>query len=232
LNPDVVFLDFGGTIARQTNTREEAIAASLAMLGHSRPMPDIAKAVATARESTAGRWSNSMSFPEREEFFVGLYQVVAETLGFGGDSRAIGRHLWDTQQDSYSLYDDVLPGLQLLRGQGARLGIISNWDKLNLTDVCRDLGIAQWFDVILPSAQAEADKPDPRIFRLALEMAGAEPQSCVHVGDSYGADVMGARGVGMIGILVQRDGPPNFDCPTVRGLDEVPGLLARLHAGC
>ena len=230
MNPDVVFLDFGGTIAHQTNTREEAIAASLAMLGHSRSLPDIATAVTAAREKYAGLWAHAMSFPQREEFFTGLYEAVAGALGFGGDSRAIGRHLWDTQQDSYFLYDDVLPGLQLLRGQGARLGIISNWDKLNLTDVCRDLGIAQSFDVILPSAQAEADKPDPRIFRLALEMAHAEPQSCVHVGDSYGADVMGARGVGMIGILVQRGGSDaiTFDCPTVRGLDELPGLLPRL----
>jgi HAD superfamily hydrolase (TIGR01662 family) len=228
LSPDVIFLDFGGTIADQTNTREEAVAASLAMLGHSRPMPDIATAVAGAKESVAGRWSNGMSFRAREDFFIGLYQAAAETLGFGVDSRAIGRHLWNTQQDSYSLYDDVLPALQLLRGQGARLGIISNWDKLNLADVCRDLGIAQWFDVILPSAEAGADKPDPHIFRRALEMAHAEAHSCVHVGDSYGADVTGARGVGMIGILVQRDGPASFDCPTVRGLGELPELLHSL----
>jgi FMN phosphatase YigB (HAD superfamily) len=267
LKPEVVFLDFGGTIARQTNTREEAIAASLSMLGHSRPLPDIAAAVTAAREKYSGQWKGAMSVQQRGEFFSGLYAAAARALGFGADSRAVGRHLWDTQQDSYELYPEVMTALRLLRESGVRLGIISNWDKLNLTDVCRDLGslvrqrrppvmhetlpdevrvnsdsagnriplihetsvgITQWFDVILPSAQAEADKPDPRIFRLALEMAHADAQSCVHVGDSYGADVMGARGVGMIGILVQRGGSSNFDCPTVGGLDEVPSLLARL----
>lgn len=229
MRPDVIFLDFGGTIARQTNSREEAIAASLALLGHSRPLSDITAAVAGARGNYASRGPHGMTFPQRQAFFVGLYQAVAYALGCGPDSRSIGEHLWKTQRDSYALYPDVLPALRLLRGDGPRLGIISNWDKLDLTDVCRDLGIAQWFDVILPSAEAEADKPDPRIFRRALEMAGADARSCVHVGDSYAADVMGARGVGITGILVQRDDSgARLDCPTVGGLDELPELLAHM----
>ncbi|UCH32951.1 MAG: HAD family hydrolase [Armatimonadota bacterium] len=228
MKPDVVFLDFGGTIAEQTNTREEAIARSLAMLEEAPALSEIERAMAAAKEKYAGRSSHSLTLPEREEHFIGLYQAVAAALGFGDDSRRIGEHLWETQKDSYALYPEVMLALDSLRAAGARLGIISNWDKLNLADVCRDLAIADRFEVMLPSAEAEADKPDPRIFRRALQLMGAEPEACLHVGDSYGADVKGAQGVGMVGILVHRGGEQQFDCPTVRGLDEIVPLLARL----
>ncbi len=229
MKPQVVFFDFGGTLARQTNTREEAIAASLAMLGHFPPLVRIERAVAVARDEYSGRSPHGLAFAQRQEHFIGLYEIVAAALGFGGDARKIGEHLWETQRDCYALYPEVIAALDALRAAGARLGIISNWDKLDLTDVCRDLGIAERFDVILPSAQAEADKPDPRIFVRALELAGAEARRCVHVGDSPDADVLGARAVGMIGILVQRGrGAARYDCPTVRRLDEIPDLLARI----
>ena len=228
LNREFVFLDFGGTLAYTTNTREKAIVASLAALDHSFTPEQVVPAVATARERFAGRSPGGLTYPQRQEFFIGLYQVVAEALGFGADARKVAEHLWETQQDHYELYPDTMPGLQALRAQGLRLGIISNWDKLNLAVVCRSLGIAAFFDVILPSAEAGADKPDPRIFRRAFELAQVEPELSAHVGDSYSADVQGARGVGIAGILVQREGDLEFDCPTVRGLDEVPDLLGRL----
>lgn len=228
MRPQFVFLDFGGTLACQTNTREDAIIASLVRLGYDVPRAQVGEALAAAREQYAGRSPHGLTFPAREEFFVGMYQAVAESLGFGREARKIGEYLWETQEDSYTVYPDVLPALAALRQAGARLGIISNWDKLNLARVCKDLGIVSWFDVILPSAEAEADKPDPRIFAKALELAGVEAAIAVHVGDSYEADVQGARGVGMTGILVQREGDPTCNCPTVRRLDELPGLLARL----
>lgn len=228
MNAQVVFLDFGGTLARQTNTREEAVAASLAEIGRPVAIADAGRAVAAARERFAGRSPSGLLYAQRQEHFIRLYEVVARELGFDSDARRVGEHLWETQRDSYALYPEAPAALDELRSRGARLGIISNWDKLDLADVCRDLGIARCFDVILPSAEAEADKPDPRIFRRALQLAGAKAESVAHIGDSYGADVQGARGMGMVGILVQRGGGAAFDCPTVRGLDEVADLLARL----
>jgi len=228
MNPRCVFFDFGGTLARQINTREDAIIASLVRLGYDVPPAQVGEALAAVRERYAGRSPHGLTFPAREEFFIGMYQDVAESLGFGREARKIGEYLWETQEDSFAVYSDAVPALEALRQAGMRLGIISNWDKLNLARVCRDLGIAAWFDVILPSAEAEADKPDPRIFTKALELAGVEAAAAVHVGDSYGADVQGAQGVDMTGILVQREAEPACDCPTVRRLDELPDLLTRL----
>ena len=60
------------------------------------------------------------------------------------------------------------------------------------------------------SAELGAAKPDPAIFRAALERLGAAAEDAVHVGDSVEHDVAGARAAGLEAILVARNGarPP------------------------
>ena len=78
-------------------------------------------------------------------------------------------------------------------------------------------------DFILSSCLVGAEKPDPRIFQVALEKAGTRPEETMHVGDQYYADVTGARGVGIVPVLIDRldTFPDQNDCIRVRGLDEV-----------
>jgi putative hydrolase of the HAD superfamily len=68
------------------------------------------------------------------------------------------------------------------------------------------------------------EKPDPRIFRRALERLGAEPSEALHVGDSPEHDLAGARAVGIAALLVDRRGAP---APHVlAGLGTLPHLAA------
>jgi putative hydrolase of the HAD superfamily len=78
---------------------------------------------------------------------------------------------------------------------GLRLAVVSNWD-VALTGYLEQLGLAGHFATVVTSAEAGAPKPDPRIFRLALERLGARPERALHVGDSE-ADEEGARAAGM-----------------------------------
>jgi putative hydrolase of the HAD superfamily len=78
---------------------------------------------------------------------------------------------------------------------GLRLAVVSNWD-VALTGYLEQLGLAPRFDAVVTSAEAGAPKPDPRIFRLALERLGVRPERALHVGDSE-ADEEGARAAGM-----------------------------------
>jgi putative hydrolase of the HAD superfamily len=50
------------------------------------------------------------------------------------------------------------------------------------------------------------EKPDPRIFKWAMEEAGAEPHECLHVGDSPHFDAIPAQQLGMTGVLIDRYG--------------------------
>jgi putative hydrolase of the HAD superfamily len=94
---------------------------------------------------------------------------------------------------------EPLPGVRQavseLERLGLRLAVVSNWD-VALAGYLRQLGLADHFVTVVTSAEAGAPKPDPRIFRLALERLGARPERALHVGDSE-ADDEGARAAGM-----------------------------------
>jgi putative hydrolase of the HAD superfamily len=110
-----------------------------------------------------------------------------------------------------------------------RVGIVSNFYG-NLAAVCREVGLAPFLSVVVDSAQVGCAKPDPRIFRIALEAVGVQPAQAVFVGDSMRRDMAGARGVGMPHIWLRargssEEGPCCPGDPVVGTLEEVRGML-------
>jgi len=94
----------------------------------------------------------------------------------------------------------------------ARLGIVSNFYG-NLARVCDDAGIRPLFSVLVDSAQVGCAKPDPRIFRHALDALGLGPADATFVGDSLSRDMAGARTLGMRHIwLVEETAPAQEPC--------------------
>jgi putative hydrolase of the HAD superfamily len=68
------------------------------------------------------------------------------------------------------------------------------------------LQIAAHFPVIVVSEEVGFWKPDPRIFRIALEQSGCAPDDAIYVGDSAEHDIPGAHAAGMRAVWVNRDG--------------------------
>jgi hypothetical protein len=89
------------------------------------------------------------------------------------------------------------------------------------------LGLFDWFDHVLDSHEWGVEKPDPRLFRHALEVAGASAVRTIHVGDLYHVDVVGARRAGLRdAVLIDAAGLyPAADCPRVSRLEEVAVVL-------
>jgi putative hydrolase of the HAD superfamily len=77
-----------------------------------------------------------------------------------------------------------------------RLGIVSNFYG-NLAAVCDDVGVRPLFGVIVDSAWAGCTKPDPLIFRQAVDGLRVAPAEATFVGDSPPRDMAGARAMGM-----------------------------------
>jgi HAD superfamily hydrolase (TIGR01509 family) len=99
------------------------------------------------------------------------------------------------------------PVLQAL-SERYRLGVVSNFYG-NLEAVCRGAGLASLFAVLVDSHCVGAEKPDPAIFRAALDPLGATPETTVLVGDSLRRDREGARRTGMHFIwMMPPDAPP------------------------
>jgi len=72
-----------------------------------------------------------------------------------------------------------------------------------------------------------ASKPDPQMFRAALEQAGVEAAAAVHVGDQIETDIEGARRAGINPILIDRhSAATDYDtCPRITTLDELPPVI-------
>jgi putative hydrolase of the HAD superfamily len=122
--------------------------------------------------------------------------------------------------------EGVVPALERLRARVPRLVIVSNANG-RLHVVMERLGLARFFDVMLDSHLEGVEKPDPRLFELALEQAGGRPETTLHVGDFYWVDVQGARAAGLHAVLLDSAGLyPEADCPRIRSLGELPDLLA------
>jgi putative hydrolase of the HAD superfamily len=78
---------------------------------------------------------------------------------------------------------------------GLRLAVVSNWD-VGLHDHLARLGFTALVDEIVTSAETGTPKPDPRIFRIALERLDVAASHAVHVGDTSD-DEEGARAAGL-----------------------------------
>jgi putative hydrolase of the HAD superfamily len=104
----------------------------------------------------------------------------------------------------FTPFDDVAPALTAWREQGLRLVVVSNWD-VSLHEVLDRVGIAPLLDGILTSAEAGVSKPSAAIFTRALALADCAPSDALHVGDSFGEDVFGARAAGIEPVLILRD---------------------------
>jgi len=120
------------------------------------------------------------------------------------------------------LFDDALPIIRTLKGRGKILGLVSNLSRA-LDGDCDELGLTPYIDFALTSAEIGAEKPHPPIFLAALERAGVSASEAIHVGDQYHSDVVGAKGVGISPLLLDRDGfwEGVNDCPRIRSLAEI-----------
>jgi putative hydrolase of the HAD superfamily len=77
-----------------------------------------------------------------------------------------------------------------------RLGVVSNFYG-NLEAVCESAGLAPLFAVVVDSQRIGAQKPEPAIFRAALDRLGGTPETTLFIGDSLRRDREGARRLGM-----------------------------------
>jgi len=122
--------------------------------------------------------------------------------------------------------EDIVPALQAFRALGLQLVVVSNANG-RLRHLFDRLDLTRWFDVLLDSHEWGVEKPDPRLFELALEHSGADRARTVHIGDLYHVDIAGARRAGLRNaILVDAAGLyGDADCLRVSRLSEVADLV-------
>jgi putative hydrolase of the HAD superfamily len=206
----LVCLDAGFTLLAPRRTLSEALRGVLAEHGHTVTDEELHRAWEVADRWFWDDYHRPMNDTWGDDARIDATWRQYHSLMLGELGLADERHrLIDTilaaqyAPDSWELYPDVLPAVAELHAAGVKLGIVSDWGS-NLLPIVEGLGLAGEMDFVLASGSVGLSKPDPAFFRLAAARAGIPPGEAVMVGDSYRADVEGARSGGMEGILVRR----------------------------
>lgn len=145
----------------------------------------------------------STSPDESHRFWTNLYTELLSYLGVHDPEAPEVLYQTFSDPSNYDLFPDAVPALDELRTRGVRLGVISNFESW-LGVMLEKLGLTEYFDVLAISGDLGWEKPDPRIFKWAMDEAGTEPHECLHVGDSPHFDAIPASELGMHGVLIDR----------------------------
>ena len=131
----------------------------------------------------------------------------------------------DSYHRVHNLWEDVpaeVPAaLDRLRGR-VRMAVVSNANGTVRAKLAR-VGLAGYFELIVDSHEVGIEKPDPRIFALALERMGVAPAEAAYVGDLYHVDVVGAVAAGLSAFLLDPfDLHQRSSVTRIRSLAELP----------
>lgn len=146
----------------------------------------------------------------------------------GIDDAALARKLAaayaEARRSRHVQFPEALSTLQRL-SRSFRLAMITNGAPRVQRLKLEGSGLAEFFDPVVISGELGVGKPDPSIFRYALEKVGVPAESALMVGNSLTHDVAGAQSAGIRAAWVNRDGspPPHAIRPdlTVATLEEL-----------
>ncbi len=228
-----VFFDLYQTLVHYQPAQEELEAAALESLGIETTAEALRHPILTANEFIYNQFAKKNLSQRSREDLMALYseyqRIVLKEAGIAADEKIVLRLLGMMQQAKMDLilFDDVIPALDGLKKRSLTLGLISNIEQ-NMTAALEKLGLSTRLDIVVTSQDAGFTKPQPEIFQYALKKSGVEPADAVYVGDQYQVDMVGAKSVGIQGILLDRDNyyQEKLDCIKIKNLNE---LVNHLH---
>ena len=152
------------------------------------------------------RWELAGQRPEIAHDFTLLRRVaLGEQLAAFGYDPALaepGIALFVRERSVVTLFDDVRPALERLCREFTLVALTNGNADLEVA------GVSPYFSFCISPAEAGVQKPDPRMFEVALARAGATASRAVHVGDQPLYDVEGARRASLASVWLNRGGAP------------------------
>jgi len=224
--PRAIFFDAGNTLLRMDYA---AIARHLTGRGRPASAVEVEEAELRARvlldrDLAAGLSTESAGTHDRYlRYVLGQLEITDDTeieeiaCWRRGFNRPFG--LW------YLPDPDAATVLAGVRARGVIVGVISNSNGM-VRAIMEAAGLDRHLDLVLDSGVVGVEKPDPRIFHLALEAAGVPAAAATYVGDLYSVDVIGARRAGLDAVLLDPRGHwgPR-DCRIARGLADAARVI-------
>jgi putative hydrolase of the HAD superfamily len=119
--------------------------------------------------------------------------------------------------------------LNKLKGNGYKLGIITNGRGFYQRNKIESLGISNYFKNIVISGSVNMRKPDHSIFHLALKNMNSSVNTSVFVGDNLKADIIPAKEIGMFTILKGNGEKHIYSDSITNDLTEIPKIVNQFN---
>ena len=223
-----VFFDFYNTLATHHPPREEAWVNACREFGINLDAKTLFNSLPAAdmhwRDEDSRSPIDKRSTEEKIDFYAEYATRILHDAGVEV-SREIALQMLAKLREykwEFKVYDDSLPILEELKNRGLIIGLVSNVVK-DMEPTYTELGIQPYLDFKVTSSEVGYDNPRPEIFEAALKKAQVKPEESIFVGDRYHLDIVGARGVGIKGVLIDRNNysPEVTDCPRILSLTEI-----------
>ena len=217
--PRAVLFDAGNTLIRMDYA---AIAVHLRGRGHDVDADRVRDAEIRARVRLDAHFAPGAS-TESADIHAHYVRYTLAHLGITGadevEAIAAWRRDYNAPVGLWTVTDpEAGAALERVRRAGLRAGVVSNSNG-SVRGILESVGLAGALDFVIDSSLVGVEKPDRRIFELALAEAGVPATDAVYVGDLYSVDVLGARAAGLDAILLDPAGcwGPR-DCRLASGL--------------
>lgn len=163
-----------------------------------------------------------------------FWQVTSDSLDYAleahglGNEPALRQHLLGLYQN-LACYPEVPDMLRQIKNAGLITGILSNGAPAMLEAACKSAGIAPLIDHLISVEDIGIYKPDPRIYRLAMDRLNL-PSAAIAFHSSNGWDIHAGKRAGFYAIWINRNGQPDERLPNppdvvLKTLNEVPAIL-------
>jgi putative hydrolase of the HAD superfamily len=206
-----LFFDLDGTLADDGDSIADALARACAVVCRRWPELEVSELAILYRQVSDATWDdydqNLRHLGSPEAMLASIWDKTLARWGLHdptGVQETVATY-WQHRLLNCRVYPDVLPVLQGLAGQ-FQLSVLTNGAPAMQRAKFAATGLTPFFRHVFVGGEFHRGKPDPAIFRAALEAAGCRPDQAVHIGDSLVHDIAGAHRVGIHSVWLNRKG--------------------------
>ncbi len=222
-----ISFDFDGTLADDGDSIVAALDAACQIVCQRWPGFDAANLAELYRQFSDRAWSDfdthlrHLSSPEA--MLAVVWHQTLTSLGVEDTKveNAAAETYWYSRLQHCRPYDDVVPLLHVLVRRFP-LCLLTNGSPAMQRAKCTASDLEPFFRYVFVGGEFARGKPDPLMFRAALEAIPCQPAEAVHIGDSLTHDIAGARNMGINSVWLNRKGTQRTD--GAAGIESTPNF--------
>lgn len=223
----LLLIDIDDTICNSSEAYEIALSKCYNFLRKKYPLIDkkvFFETFKKAREQIHLELNGTAPMHDRFLYFQRMFEI----LGLSLDPETLDKIteiFWNETYNNLKLFHGVKETLKNVKENNIRIGIVSDLVAHIQIKKLKKLGLSRYVDFIVTSEEAGKEKPHPSIFLLALKKADCLPSEAVMVGDSFEKDIVGAKHLGIVSVLISRNAKKNEADFSVRNFKEISKIL-------